>query len=86
MRLIGQLGGAVDALAVQGDTAYAGVGPRLLVFDVSIPQQPVLLGQTPPFADIIQDVVATGARVYVAGQASAACALWMSPLPRDRLR
>ena len=27
MRLIGQLGGAVNALAVQGDTAYAGVGP-----------------------------------------------------------
>ena len=70
MRLIGQLGGAVNALAVQGDTAYAGVGPRLLVFDVSNPQQPALLGQTPPFADIVQDVAAAGARVYVATGAS----------------
>ena len=70
MKLIGQLGGVVNALAVQGDTVYAGVGPRLLVFDVSNPQQPVLLGQTPPFADIVQDVAAAGARVYVAAGAS----------------
>ena len=70
MRLIGQLGGAVNALAVQGDTVYAGIGPRLLVFDVSNPQQPVLLGQTPPFAEIVQDVAGRRARVYVAAGAS----------------
>ncbi len=66
MRLLGQLGGAVNALAVQGNTAYAGVGPRLLVFDVTNPQQPALLGQTPAFADIVQDVAAAGTRIYVA--------------------
>ena len=40
LELIGQLGGATFGVAVQDDYAYIGIGPRLVVLDVS---QPVTL-------------------------------------------
>ncbi|HOU23176.1 MAG TPA: hypothetical protein PLN42_02890, partial [Anaerolineae bacterium] len=44
--LVGQLGGATQAVALRGDRAYAGVGPRLAILDVSTPTAPVLLGRS----------------------------------------
>ncbi len=31
--LVGQIGGLTWAIAVQGNYAYAGIGPRLVIFD-----------------------------------------------------
>ena len=37
IELVGQIGGETNAVAVQGSYAYVGVGPRLVVVDVSSP-------------------------------------------------
>ena len=46
LELAWQMGGAITALDVQGDYAYLGIGPRLVVLDVSDPTDPFLVGQT----------------------------------------
>ena len=46
--LLGQISGATYAVAVAGDYAYAGIGPRLAILDVADPSHPVLVGQTAP--------------------------------------
>jgi hypothetical protein len=51
--IVGQIGGSSYAVAVQGDYAYLGVGPRLVVLDISDPSDPTMLGQT----DVLGDVV-----------------------------
>ncbi|MGC9393250.1 MAG: hypothetical protein ACP5J4_00175 [Anaerolineae bacterium] len=73
MQLVGQFGGASYAVALQGTYAYVGVGPRLVVLDVSDPANLVLVGQTEVLPDIVKDVavatgyayVAAGARMFV---------------------
>lgn len=60
----GQLGGATTTVAVQGDRAYVGVGPRLLILDVSAPASPTVVGQTAPLAGITVDLVVSGDLVY----------------------
>jgi len=60
LELVGQIGGAVNAVAVQGDTAYVGVGPRLVILDVSDPANPEVLGQSPVYPDFVQDVAVAG--------------------------
>jgi hypothetical protein len=42
VELLGQIGGATYAIAVQGDYVYLGVGPRLMVMDVSSPANPTI--------------------------------------------
>ena len=49
---VGQLGGPSIAVAASPGRAYLGVGPRLLVFDVSDPSNLRLLGQTDVLPDI----------------------------------
>jgi len=44
LELVGQLGGAHDALAVQGDYAYLGSGTSLTVLDISDRSQPQQVG------------------------------------------
>ncbi len=46
VELVGQIGGRVQAVAVQGGYAYIGVGPRLVVVDVSNPAAPRKVGET----------------------------------------
>src|SRR5436190_209753 len=54
--VVGQVGGTLSALAVRGDTAYAVLGSRLAVLDVSVSGAPVatngprLLGQSAPLS------------------------------------
>jgi hypothetical protein len=43
---VGQLGGAVRAVAAQGNYAYVGMGQRLAVLDISSPTTPWMVGQT----------------------------------------
>lgn len=64
---VGQLGGAALSVAVAGNRAFAGFGPRLAVLDVADPSRPRLLGQSPPLPGLIQDVAVDGRYAYAAG-------------------
>jgi uncharacterized repeat protein (TIGR01451 family) len=64
--LIGQEGGATYAVALQGTYAYVGVGPRLVVLDVSDPEAPVVAGRGPVLPDLVRGLAPAGDIVYVA--------------------
>ena len=40
LQLVEQIGGSTYAVAVQGNYAYVGVGPRLVILDISDPTHP----------------------------------------------
>ncbi len=65
VELLGQIGGPTYAVAVQGNYAYVGIGPRLVVLDVSNPADPTMAGQTALLADSVQDVYVVGAYAFV---------------------
>lgn len=62
----GQRGGVTSAVAIQGNLAYIGVGPRLTILDISNPAQPVWLGETEPLPGIIGDIQIQANIAYVA--------------------
>jgi VCBS repeat-containing protein len=64
--LIGQIGGATYAVAWQDNYAYIGVGPRLVILDVTDPAAPVFTGQTGVFPELVQGVAVAGSYAYVA--------------------
>ena len=66
LKLVGQVGGATEAVAVRGNYAYVGVGLRLVVLDVSKPEQPVEVGATAPFPYFVQSLVLSGNYAYIA--------------------
>ncbi|MFQ5595940.1 MAG: kelch repeat-containing protein, partial [Anaerolineae bacterium] len=66
IEVIGQLGGETLAVAVDGDRAYIGMGPRLLVMDISEPAQPTVLGQSEVLNGNVRGIVLEGAIAYVA--------------------
>lgn len=65
MHLLGQIGGAVNAVAVQGNYAYLGVGPNLLVLDVSLPSNPLKVSSV-LLDGVVKDIAVSGTRAYVA--------------------
>ena len=65
-QIIGQIGGPTNAVAVQGEYAYAGVDLRLVVLDISNPITPTEVGSTTPFPYFVEDVAVSGTRVYIA--------------------
>lgn len=62
----GQLGGKAGPVFASGSRAYAGIGQRLKVLDVSNPDAPILLGETQPLGYSVEDIVVRGALTYVA--------------------
>ncbi len=66
VELVGQIGGRSYDVAVQGHYAYLGVGPRLVVLDVSNPAHPQLIGQTAVLPAIVRDVYVVDNYAYVA--------------------
>ncbi|HNT54201.1 MAG TPA: NosD domain-containing protein [Anaerolineaceae bacterium] len=63
---IGQTGGPTQGIAVQGDYAYLGIGPRLVVVDISDPANPHQVGATALLGDFVLDVMVSGTLAYVA--------------------
>ncbi len=59
-----QFGGAVYAVAHYDDYVVLGVGPRILLLDVSQPGQPQVLGQTPVLPGIVDNITPAAGRVY----------------------
>ena len=45
VELVGQIGGVVNAVAVSGNVAYVGVGPRLVILNIADPAHPRLLAR-----------------------------------------
>ncbi len=66
VELVGQIGGAAMAVAVQGNFAYVGVGPRLVILDISDPTSPAIVGQTNVFPHYAVGVDVVGSYAYVA--------------------
>ncbi len=63
--LVGQLGGITWAIAAQGNYAYVGIGPRLVVFDISDPVNPRPVGQGPILPHLVYKVAVAGDYAYV---------------------
>jgi len=66
VELVGQIGGATNAVAVQGHYAYLGVGPRLVVLDISNPANSTVVGQTEVMPGCVGGVAVAGNYAYVA--------------------
>lgn len=66
IEVLGQIGGVSRALSVQGDTAYLGVGPRVLILNVADPTQPIFMGQTSILPYIVNDVWVRDNYIYIA--------------------
>lgn len=64
--LAGQLGGTVNAVALAGKTAYAGIGTRLVTVDISDPTAPRFLGQSDPLLSVVEAVAVQDGMAYVA--------------------
>ncbi len=72
LQLVSAIGGPNNALAIEGDYAYVGMGTRLGVVDISDPANPQLVGVTAPeerFAGsedfVVADVDVLGDYAYV---------------------
>ena len=66
MELVGQIGGATYAVAVQGDYAYIGMGPHLVILNISDPAHPAVVGQTGVLPGVVHSVAVSGSYAYVA--------------------
>ncbi|MEK7994635.1 MAG: hypothetical protein AAB403_12595 [Planctomycetota bacterium] len=66
LRMVGQIGGPTQTVAVQGNYAYVGVGLRLVVLDVSNPATMREVGATAPFPHFVEGVAVSGTHAYVA--------------------
>ncbi|MBP6964276.1 MAG: hypothetical protein KBC96_07715 [Armatimonadetes bacterium] len=66
VELVGQSGGTCSAVAVSGNRAYIGIGPRLVVLDISEPYTPVEIGKTEVLSGVVRDVALSGDYAYVA--------------------
>lgn len=58
--LLTQLGGSATQLALRGDMAYLGEGPRVVVVDLSVPQAPARRGASPPLPGVVRGMAWSG--------------------------
>jgi beta-galactosidase len=63
---VGQLGGETTAVTVADGRAYVGVGPRLVVLDVSDPLHPARTGESAALPGSIDDIAVSVEHAYVA--------------------
>lgn len=68
LTLATHLGGAVNAVALDGHIAYAAIGPRLVTIDIGEPAAPRLLGQSELLPGIVQAVAIQNSLAYVAAE------------------
>lgn len=64
--LLGQIGGSSAAVAVDGQFAYLGQGPRMVVLDVSDPAKPGLVGESEILPGLVQGIQVNGNYAYAA--------------------
>jgi len=66
LELVGQLGGIAHVVEAVGDLAFLGQGPRVFVFDISLPEHLVELGRTDVLPGAIHDLAYSDDHLYVA--------------------
>lgn len=66
VEMVGQIGGSSHAIAVQENYAYLGVGPRLVILNISNPAHPMVVSQGPMFPGSVTGVFVAGNYAYVA--------------------
>lgn len=64
--MVNQIGGEITAVDIIDNTAYLGIGPRLVILDVSNSTSPQLIGQSDILSGVVQDFVLVGNFAYVA--------------------
>lgn len=64
VELVGQWGGDCDAVAISDNLAYIGLGPSLVILDISEPSNPVKLGKI-ILPDMVSDIAVVGEYAYV---------------------
>lgn len=64
--LLGQWGGAADAVVISGDIAYVGIGPRVVALDICDPGDPKFLGQSPVLLGHVMEIALQDNFAYVA--------------------
>ena len=70
LSLVGQIGGTSFDVAVAGDTAFLGVGPRLVAFNVSAPGAPEAIAQSVVLDDVVMGIDVADGLAYVANGSS----------------
>lgn len=63
---LGQVGGIIYASEVEGNYAYIGIGPRVVVWNVANPAQPTVAGQSAVLPGVVRDVELVGTHLYAA--------------------
>ncbi|MEO8083326.1 MAG: hypothetical protein ABI780_05845 [Ardenticatenales bacterium] len=82
---VGQVGGAIQAMAADGDTVWMGYGPRVAALALDDPRAPALVGRTPVLDDIVLGLaVRDGLGVTVTGPARGAGATLVTFDAHDR--
>ena len=67
LKIVGQIGGSTQAVAVRGNYAYVGVGLRLIILEISDSAAPPReVGSTVLFSGSIEDVLISGSHAYIA--------------------
>jgi T5SS/PEP-CTERM-associated repeat protein len=65
LELLAQWGGPSEAVAVDGNLAYLAVGHRLVILDISDPENPALVGRTSTLTNPVRGVAVSGAHAFV---------------------
>lgn len=66
LKIVGQIGGPTQAVAVEGNYAYVGVGARIEVLDISNPAALQKVGATEAFGGEVRDITVANGFAYVA--------------------
>lgn len=66
LAVTGQLGGATRAVAIEGDHAYLGVGPRVRIYGGCADPFEQVLAETAPLPGVVEDVVVHADTAYAA--------------------
>jgi photosystem II stability/assembly factor-like uncharacterized protein len=84
LELVSQVGGQSFAVAVEGKTAFLGVGPRLVALDISNPNAPRVVGQSDVLPGVIQDIAISNSQALVAAGDAGLLILDISSRTRPR--
>jgi hypothetical protein len=68
MEIVGQWGGCNPAVTAEGNLAYAAVGPRVVILDISDGAHPVAVGRSQPLPRTICKLVIKSGLAYVADE------------------
>lgn len=65
MEIVGQLGGIVETVFVQNTLLFVGEGARFVIYDITQPDTPAMLGRSQFLPGIVEEIVISGHYAYV---------------------